>query len=179
MSDPPSFAGGDQVRVTVVSPGAAARSRGAVGAMAAARGVASTISAVPGPTGSFSARTENVYERPFSRSLTTTDRASAVPPSSQPSSSTWYSYPVTSDPPSSSGGSQVSVTSVSPGDAARLRGADGAPRGVAFTDAVGPGPIRFTARIENVYSRPFSRLKKPSGPGSVAGSVSQFVAPPP
>ena len=54
------------------------------------------------------------------------------------------------------------------GDAARFRGADGAistPRGVACTVAIGPGPISFTARTENVYSRPFSRLP----PVSVAG----------
>ena len=74
----------DQVRVTIVSPDAAARSRGANGAVTVVRGVASTVATAPGPM-SFTARSENVYEVPFSRPLlTTTDRAVAVPASFQP-----------------------------------------------------------------------------------------------
>ena len=71
----------------MLSPGSAATSRGIVGAVIAARGFASTVAAAPGPV-PFTARTENAYRRMFSRSLTTTDRASAAPASSQSSSST-------------------------------------------------------------------------------------------
>ena len=65
-----------------MSLGVTLRSRGALGAMASGRGVASTVTATPVPI-PFTARTENVYERPFSRPLTTIDRALAVPPSFQ------------------------------------------------------------------------------------------------
>ena len=87
------------------------------------------------------------------RPLTTTDRAAAAPALIQLPWSTRYWYPVTAEPPSSAGGDQVSVTSASPRAAARFRGADGTPRGVASTVATAPGPVPFTARTERIYER--------------------------
>ena len=60
------------------------------------------------------------------------------------------------EPPSSDGGSQVNVTSASPGVALRLRGADGFADGVAITVATAPSPCMFTARTSKRYRRPLS-----------------------